>query len=243
MSDDYDTQPSLIDYARFHGLADNHLNQDTYTCLPSDLLPSSEDTSLPELEMPFVGKLPPGPKFRLDSKAASLLASSIKPPPALPWSDTLSDHRQVRKLKIERPVLKTHHENDMRKIRCRKLPKAAVDLAPIELDETEGLGCPPRLTGLATEWDKKVAEEKLQTTREVLKALQDTLRPVYTSEMHEAIIAEGLALTKVWQFVTRKQLALTTNSVQDWSQYLRHCCLMKPNKSLTSHHHQHYTCK
>jgi hypothetical protein len=197
MSDGCDIQPSLLEYARFHALADNHLNQDIIRCLPSDIFPCRQDARLPELELP-IGNLPSETKFRLDSKAASLLASCIKPPAALPWSDTLSDHRRVKKLKFEQPGLKTDHDDDMRKIRSRKSPRAAVTLVPYELDEAEDQACSPQLTGLATEWDNKIAGEKLQTTREVLKVLQNTLRPVYTTEMHEAILAEGLTFSQVW---------------------------------------------
>jgi len=201
MSDESDVQPSLLEYARFHTLAENHLNQDLFKCLPSDLLPFREDARLPKLEMP-IGNLPPETKFRLDSKAVSLLATCIKLPPALPWSDTLSDHRRVKKLKIEQPALKTDHDDDMRKIRSRKPPRASVTLVPYELDEDEDQARSPQLTGLATEWDNKIAGEKLQTTREVLKVLQNTLRPVYTTEMHEAILAEGLTFSKVWPSVS-----------------------------------------
>jgi len=108
----------------------------------------------------------------------------------------------VKKLKIEQPALKTDHDDDMRKIRSRKPPRASVTLVPYELDEDEDQARSPQLTGLATEWDNKIAGEKLQTTREVLKVLQNTLRPVYTTEMHEAILAEGLTFSKVWPSVS-----------------------------------------
>jgi hypothetical protein len=200
MSDATDIGPSLIEYARFHGLADNHLNQDILRCLPSDLLPCSDDAGLPEFEVPCVGRLPSEPKFQLDSKAASLLALSIKAPPAPSWSNNLSDHHHVKKLKLEQPALKTDHGNDMRKIHFRKPPKVeALCLVPFDIGEkgSEYLAWPPWLADLAVQWDRRVAEEKLQTTGEVLKALQDTLRPIYTPDMHEAIVTEELAFTKV----------------------------------------------
>ena len=204
MSDDYDTQPSLLEYARFHGLANNHIKQDIYSFFPSDLLPFSEHAR-PELQVPHISsKVPPEPKFRLDSKATALLASSIRPPPAPHWSVALSDHRRLKKLKLEQPILSTDHDHDMKKIHYRKQRKIqALDLVPVKVNEDndEGLAC-PKMTGLAAQWDKKLAEEKLQTTREAFKALQGTLRPVYTSEMHEAIVAEALAVTKVWQCIS-----------------------------------------
>jgi hypothetical protein len=200
MSDGTDIGPSLIEYARFHGLADNHLNQDILRRLPSDLTPCSDDAGLPEFQVPCVGTLPSEPKFQLDSKAASLLASSIKPPPAPSWSNILSDHHQVKNLKLEQPALKTDHGSDMGKICFRKLPKAeALCLVPFEIgeEESECLAWPPWLVDLAVQWDRRAAKEKLQTTREVLKALQDNLRPVYTTDTHEAIVTEELAFTKV----------------------------------------------
>lgn len=202
MSDDVHIEPSLTEYARFHGLADNHLGEDLRRLFPSGLL-SCSDTRLPEFELPKDERLPPEPKFRLSRKAACLLASSVKPPSAPSWSYTLPDHRRVQKLKVEQPILKSDHDSDMRKVRCRKPFKLeAINLVPMEMDEVEdeeGLACSPRIRELAAQWDKKIAAEKLQTTREVLKALQDALRPVYTPHMHEAIIGEELAFTKVWQ--------------------------------------------
>ncbi|KAF7512222.1 hypothetical protein GJ744_002384 [Endocarpon pusillum] len=192
-----DAEPSLIEYARFHALADNHLHQNIGRHLPSNLLPPIADANLPEFKLPCF-KLPTETKFRLDSKAASLLASCMTTQQALPSSDTLSDHHRVKNLKLEQPVLRTEHDNDMNKIRFWKLPKATLNLRCIDSaeHEDEDLANPLTLTGLAAEWDKKIAEEKLQTTREVLKALQDTLRPVYTPEMHDAIMAEGMTSTK-----------------------------------------------
>ncbi len=201
MSDECETQPALIDYARFHGLADNHLSHDTHTWLPSGLIPCNEDARLPDFKVPQIERLPPEAKFRLDSKAALLLASCLKPPPAPDWSNNLSDHHRVKRLKFEQPALKTDHANDMRKIRYRTRPKTeALNLVSIEVDAEggEGLAWPPEMMEVATILDKKVAEEKFQTTREVLKALQDSLRPAYTAQMHEAIVAEDLAFTKVW---------------------------------------------
>lgn len=207
MSNGCDTEPSLLEYARFHGLADSHLNQDIYAYIPSELLPWPSDVRLPEFDFSNVERLLREPKFQLDSRAVSLLASCLKSPSPPLCLNILSDHRRVKKLKLELPALKTDHGNDMRKLRCRKPPIIAVlNLVPSETEEEEeerekeGLVWFRQMQQFASSWDKKLAEEKLQTTREVLKALQDTLRPVYTSEMLEAVIADDLAFTKVGHF-------------------------------------------
>jgi hypothetical protein len=218
MSTDCNTEPSLIEYARFHGLADNHLDQDVYGCFPSESLLCAEDERLPDLALPWDGKLPAEPKFQLNSKAASLLASSLRPQPPPDWSHTLSDHHRVRDMKMEQPALRTDHENDMKKMRRPRLSKIrALDLVPIEVSEgeNEDFAWSSNPTKVTTQWDKKLREEKLQTTREVLKALQDTLRPVYTSEMHETIIREDLAYKRVGQEFNPKESTLTLNSVRD----------------------------
>ncbi len=205
MSDVDDAQPSLIEYARFHGLADNHHNQEVGRYLPSSLLPPIEDASLSDFKVPCF-ELPLETKFSLDSKAASVLASCMTTQRARTSSDMLSDHHRVKNLKLEQPLLRTDHDNDMNKIGFRKLPKSTLNLQCIESakHKDEELASSPVLTGFAAEWDKKIGEEKLQTTREVLKALQDTLRPVYTPEMHEAIIAEDLTSTKVSKHTAQK---------------------------------------
>ena len=193
-------QPSLLDYARFHGLAIDHLHQDILSYFSSCTFTCDEDEIFPEFRLPDLGGLPPEPKFRLNGKAASLLASSIRPPPAPHWSDALSDHHKVKNLKLDLPVLRTDHDTDMEKIRHHKPTKiGAMGLVPIEVDDDrdEGLAWSQETIGLTALWDEKASKERLQTTREVLKALQDTLRPVYTAQMQEVIITEGLAFAKV----------------------------------------------
>jgi hypothetical protein len=200
MSSRENGQPSLLDYARFHGLAIDHLHQDILSLLPSDVLTCDEDATLPEFRLPDLDRLPPEPKFQLNSKAASLLASSIRPPPAPHWANTLPDHHKVKKLKLEQPLLRTDHEKDMERIRYPKPTRiGAMNLVPIEVDEDrgEGFAWPQETIDLAAVWDKDASQEKLQTTREVLKTLQDALRPVYTAQMHEEIMAEGSNFTRV----------------------------------------------
>lgn len=203
MAECCDSQPSLIEYARFHGLAENHLNQDIHECLPKDILPHGDDAELPEFRVPHVGRLPPEPKLRLNSKTASLLASSLRPPPApaLDWSTSFPHQAQLKSLKLEQPVLRTDHGSDMKKIHCRKARSPIpIDLIPLEVDEESGgsLSSLLEIASLAKQWDKKLKREKLQTTRHVLKSLQEILRPVYTPQVYETILAEELTLRKVW---------------------------------------------
>lgn len=203
MSNGYVVKPSLLEYARFHGLAENYLNQDPHPYVPSELLLWPEDVRLPDFQAPLLEGLPSEPKFRLDSGAVSLLASCLKPPSPTNWLDTLPDHHRVQKLKVEQPALKTDHGSDMRKIRCRKPPTiAALKLVPIqpENEDNERLKWLRKMRELSVCWDRRLANEKLQTTREVLKILQDTLRPVYTGEIHDAIVADEMAFTKVRRF-------------------------------------------
>lgn len=195
-----DDQPSLLDYARFHGLAADHLQQNILTFISSDALRSDEDAILSDFRLPDVAEIPAEPKFQLNSKAISLLASSIRPPPPPKLTNDPSDHHKVKNLKMELPLLRTDHDTDMKKLLHRmpvKLP--AWNLVPIEVDEEsgEGLAWPQEIVGLAAVWDRRAAKEKLQTTREVLKALQDTLRSVYTAQTQEEIIAKGSIFTRV----------------------------------------------
>lgn len=195
-------QPSLIEYARFHGLAESHTVQDIRKCFLTKLLPHVEDTEIPQFTMIQVERFPPEPKFRLNSKTASLLASCLRPPPApaQAWPSTLSDYHRLKNLKLEHPVLKTDHASDMNKVRTRKISKTMVlDLPPIEVAEkaSGNLVWSPGIPILASNWNKKVTGEKLQTTLQVFKALQETLSPVYAPQMYEAILNEELALTKV----------------------------------------------
>lgn len=195
--------PSIIDYARFHGLSIDHLSQDDDKCLLQAMATKSKERAVPEFRVPHAGDIPPEPKFRLDRKAASLLSSCLQSPPKPDWPKILPDHRRAKRLKIEQPVLRTDHAADMKKIRCRELPKISPP-RPVFVNKAklqgQCLAWPTRIRALSANWDKKIAAEKLRMSWAVFKALQDTLNPRYNPETLESLMAKDLRFSKVWHF-------------------------------------------
>lgn len=194
-----------MDYARFHDLAVNHLKQDIYRLLlPSEIPPDSPDAALEEFKAPDVDRLLEESKFVLDRKAATLLASCIKAPPALCWEHVLPDHNHLKWLKLDQPALRTDHQTDMESIRYRRPPVIeATALSFIEVEEEErderndNLASMVEMMDLTTNWNKDCVRERLQITPSALRALQDAINPVYTLEVHEAMIKELLSFAKV----------------------------------------------
>jgi hypothetical protein len=200
MSGNADANPSLIEYARFHGLAVDHTSHENASLLEHSSLREMRRAKMPEFKISDTGHLPPEPKFRLNRTAVSLLSSALQPPPMPDWSSMLSDHQRAKKLKLERPALRTDHDTDMKKFRCRRLPSMeSLHLPFFVAGQRRGqrFDWPASIRNNARKWNEKITEEKLQTTWEVLKFLQDTIRPIHDPQRLESLYRDDLASTTV----------------------------------------------
>ena len=196
------SEPSLLKYARFYGLASNHLATESLESLlnQEDFHPVEVDeTGLPALALPDTHDVLTETKFRLSKKECVIFASSIRPPSAPCWKDVLPHPRRIQKLKLEEPLLQTDHALDMGEF----LQKESLDIDMLEIpfagiDEVKGeaLSWPDEYLSLANEGDQEIRREKLHTTREVILRLQQTVNDTCSPDM-EAIYKEHLAYTKV----------------------------------------------
>jgi hypothetical protein len=177
--------PSLLDYARYHGVANEHLalDLDLSACLDTiqDALPGSLSCIAPPIALPKETKL------RLNTSELQLLATGIRPPPPLPLQldEILPDPHRIRSLKLEIPLLLTDHEEDLRCFTER--PSLNLhDLGVLP----ERIGSPA--SDLARYQDVKLSRERLQASKEDFLYLQHTLKAPYTPEVYQQVIEDAL---------------------------------------------------
>ncbi|KAL9102705.1 MAG: hypothetical protein Q9163_002167 [Psora crenata] len=178
-----ESQPSIFEYARFHGLTKDHLEHhplDAISC-PDDFWQQLEDT--PDLFcIDASNGTVPAERMSMDAETASILAQLAEPlseqPPKFDDDVDVDTHR-LQKLKQEPPLLFTDHESDMQWFARQNVPDLESEFLPLEaIDEEadEGLEWPQKYQELPRHiWDK-IESEKLSMSSEVLLYLQQTLK-------------------------------------------------------------------
>jgi hypothetical protein len=200
--------PSVLEYARFHGLAVENAAQDVLACLSglvSDCKRDELDASLPDPDFSACRHDVKESKLQLSREASHILANSIRDPcQIIPWDDLLPKRHSMDNLKLEEPLLATDHETDVWNFqrsaaRCLDLETFMVHCTPKESNPREDF---------QDEWNdilsgRSLEELKTQLKREKVHATRDTL--IYTTqilkdnmagERDEALTA-GFGLNKV----------------------------------------------
>jgi len=199
-------QPSLLDYARFHGLAESHLLQDLLAglqlCEPCMIQDSVADLH---------GFTPPGPvgalseaKFQLTLHERNVLAQSVTRPEKPEWKYLLADPHRIRDLKLESPILSSSlgYERDMKKLRFGEeldLERLLDKVGLVDVDEVKGdsTSWQTETLALAEIWHREIATGRISTTREAIQGLQGMIKDTYTKEMEDKIVKESLSDHKV----------------------------------------------
>ena len=173
-------EPSLIDYARFYGLAVNHLEVDPLVDLPAlrDIDIGLEDG--PQLfKIDDTNGKVPDEKLAIGRDEALLLGSlNAASEHTLSFEGIVLDHHRVRNMKLELPMLRTDHEANMQDFARPVLPDLAHEHLPLEIvdDEAdEGLGWPSECASLPDIHYAKCKAEKLDVSLEVLDYVRDVL--------------------------------------------------------------------
>jgi hypothetical protein len=111
---------SVLEYARYHGLASEYRSEDVIQELLDayNLNHNNESTKEPPppLYPDFSTLVPPleEPKIQLSRAGGALLASCVRQPSfAVQWDKYLPDPHRKRKLKLEKPLLATDHDEDV----------------------------------------------------------------------------------------------------------------------------------
>lgn len=178
-----DAEPSILEYARFYGLIQNHLanNPLQHVVVPRDFeLQLNDTTDLFQIRNDCVKV--PKERLAVDAGTASLLTDVANlaqfPPPGFDTDDEL-DHRRVRRMKHELPLLSTDHEVDMLRFTRKVVPNLENEFLPQETVDEEadgGFNWPSSLQGLPGEYNKRAREEKPVFPKEALIYLQETLK-------------------------------------------------------------------
>ena len=173
-------EPSLIDYARFYGLAVNHLEVDPLVDLPAltDLHIGLEDG--PQLfKIDDTNGKAPEERVAIGRDEALLLGSLNAPSVhTLSFEGIVLDHHRVRNMKLELPMLRTDHEADMQDFARPILPDLAHEHLPLEIvdDEAdEGLSWPSECATLPDRYQAKCKAEKLDVSPDILGYVRDVL--------------------------------------------------------------------
>src|SRR5436190_9455489 len=192
-------QPSILEYARFYGIAIDH-----EACNPVDCIPVGDvediDVSLgdpidgPHLDLPSASSLTQLEKEKLSiSRNGGIFLFSASKPPAIlhdesekSWDECLPDRHRIKNMMQDVPIVKSDHELDMRLFQSRiSLESLELDL-PLEIIEDEndeGLGFPSNFWEIPRQVQERVKREKLDCTREVLMFIQQIRDPgVYLIE-------------------------------------------------------------
>lgn len=185
-------------YARFHGVARDHQGLDPLSSIPhtpTNLAASLDDPDDPYLVTMRSAQLTAEQKQRerLDiTKSGAMFLSSILQTPTLLekagseicWDDLLPDHRRIKRLKVEGPLLKGDHELDMRAFRNQpNLNQVAIEIPIEQLDDEkdEGLGFPTYCKELPGQMQDMITREKLDCSREVLHFMQEIRKSLSSS--------------------------------------------------------------
>jgi hypothetical protein len=188
-SDPQDREPSLLEYARFHGLALNHLHFDHFEDLRNapDTVDLSDPASLPILE--FTAP-PREDDIQCSREVATFIASAVKIPALPSLESMLPRHCKTPDFKMDLPLLKTDHDQDMREFGVKEDASATmVNLIFIEIDEAkdEGFSWPAWYEEYPKKCMKALYEEKLDIPKETILYLQTLRRRELKTEDMNAI--------------------------------------------------------
>ena len=186
-----DDEPTVLEYARHHGLANAHLQHHAL----SDAFLNHKDAELNGLEDdPWLFKIEdhatysPDTRLQVDGSVTHFLAAITNPPSEACQFDeecqVLTNPR--RSLKQELPLLRTDHEEDLRQFVKPFDPSLADEHLPLEgLDDEldEGLGWPSSCFGVSKRIEQECWAEKLVVSRKVLPYLDEIMGIQPTEEI------------------------------------------------------------
>lgn len=199
-----DVEPSMIEYARFYGLVQDHLEVKPLQGLaaPHDFLSQLDDTAdLFQIRSDCVKV--PEERWPVDAGTASLLSEIAAlakcAPPRFDGDDEFEVHR-VRQMKRELPLLRTDPEVDLLRFAPKIVPNLEREFLPLEtVDEEadEGFEWPSTCHDLPDEYYRNIKAERLVFPKEALVYLQETLRFHLEGGSHEVFDSVELPYTRV----------------------------------------------
>ena len=176
-------EPSLLEYARFYGLAHDHRKTcplanfrraDRFLDPPEDLLD--------ELPINESNGCLPAEKLCFEKDAVAHFAwirTSLSEEPPIFNENTGFDVHRFGRLKLDLPMLRTDHEWDMIEFGPRIVPDLENEFLPFEtVDEEadEGFTWPSKYNNLPDEFFERSKSETLAVSNEALLYLRDSMK-------------------------------------------------------------------
>ena len=234
-------EPPIIDYARFYGLVEDHLQLDPLQALasPENLgSPRSFLDDPPELfHIDLDNAKVPQERLEVDADAASFLSivESLKHSRSHSDEDLGIDRRRVRRMKHELPLLRSDHDIDVLRFAAPIVPDLENEFLPLEtvdVEEDEGLEWPSSYYALPDEFDKKSRSETIEASKDDLLYLQETLKFNLEGVEHGAFEVDDLPYKRVspLQVPTQDKLTLDRELLQN--NYHLHYYLCRPARNL-----------
>ncbi|KAL8796189.1 MAG: hypothetical protein Q9195_001522 [Heterodermia aff. obscurata] len=173
-------EPSLVDYARFYGLAVNHLEVDPLVDLPAlrDMQLELEDG--PQLfKIDTTNGKVPEERLAIGRDEALLLGSlNAASERTSSFEGIELDPHRIRNMKLELPMLRTDHEANMQDFARPVVPDFAREHLPLETvdnEADEGLGWPSECASLPDIYYAECKAEKLDISLDILDHVCDVL--------------------------------------------------------------------
>jgi hypothetical protein len=176
--------PSLLEYARYHGLAMDHHALDLHLSAIFDIPRAAQLNPQSSLAPPM--PLPREGKFRLKKPELLLLAASIKKPALPSWDEILPDPHMVRNLKLEVPLVAGKEAQPQS---FHRRPGLDLEDLGVFQDCTDA---PTKFLDLASEWRARLSNEKLRVTEKDLMYLHRALQAPFSAEEYEQVLKDVL---------------------------------------------------
>jgi hypothetical protein len=195
-----DVEATAVEYARYYGLTINHLQEPlpvSHIAALRKEIPEilTDDSHLPAIEYPVY--INTNEQVTLDQGAVMLISeingnldSGTIESIILP----LLDVRQVRKHRVEAPLLRSDPDSDLRSFAKRKEPRPGdgdLPMEPLNDELDEGMIWPTQILALPTAIMEELQAEKLQITKDMFLSLQTQIKDSWT-EGNETAVWETL---------------------------------------------------
>ena len=220
-----DREPSILEYARFHKLAFDHLAVSPLKDFkaPEDFLQALHDPpDLFSFENQATQTL--HERLCLDAETTGYLASILTPPlpPLSPTSHIEARRKRRKDLYLELPLLMTDHEYDMQIFKQPLEPDLTNEFLPMEdinEEADEGFTWPQRFLDWPQKMWKRLETEKLELGEDGVKVIFDVVRPGNGdgSQLDQIIETEVLRRRKVTEVLRDRNGKMPANqSTRPW---------------------------
>lgn len=185
-----DREPTVLEYARFHGLCSDYTKE---LSLSEGIAPISDETfdldfQDYEHDPKFTDLAVQLTKERLTvSKEAAMLLKSVtslqEDPPAFYIPEGM---KRIRGLKQELPILQTDNELDMLKfgsgVEEPSLAEMNIPLEPLDEEDGEDMEWLVKYTPFPEQCNERLQNEKFEVSKDTLVYLQSLIKTIHLSE-------------------------------------------------------------